>query len=448
MTNVADEYCVYRLKLDNFNLVTADKQTITGGLQWNDARDVAVMKMANILPGQQNMNVAVKVHMEKKTSGGWDPLKYHDNIIYEDTSYNFVTGAEPTTVPDNNVAYSYPVKNQYNFYKGEYPKGYIKLNLGQPNLFRTESDGKTYAFKVKFKNSLGGTIEAPATYDINGAAVNFDIPGNLSTSETYNMDLVKTEVRAGGVDANLKRGDTNIASANPADSIKVASNQLSGSIASEGETVLNSYAFRSSIYATFNDKLNNFTSWRVGYAVDKTLMGLLDIEASMRETFDAFELNGRGTDFAPLVYAEAEMGNPWLDSHVNPTVYELYNSVPGLALDRNTNTLGIFPLKAMPIVNFGEDGYTLQNSQGNATAKSGEIAIRYFIPHYVYIDFCELRNKAAALYLGKTSIPAYAQRLLAGSIDDIYRGQYPFKVNYRLPGLNTITTSKEFKIVY
>ena len=100
------------------------------------------------------------------------------------------------------------------------------------------------------------------------------------------------------------------------------------------------------------------------------------------------------------------------------------------------------------IINFGEDKYTLQNNQGNATAKSGEIAIRYFIPHYVYVDFCELRNKAAAMYLGKTSVPTYAQRLLAGSVDDIYRGEYPFKVNYRLPGLNTITTSKEFKIVY
>jgi hypothetical protein len=448
MTNVADEYCVYRLKLDDFKLTSSDNQTIGGALQWNTEHDVAVLKLANILPGQQNLTTSVKVHIEKKTSSGWDPLKYHGDIIYEDTTFTFATGAEPTTVPDNNVAYSYPVKNQYNFYKSEYPKGYIKLNLGQPNLFRTQSDGKTYAFKVKFKNTLGGSLEAMANYDESGAMVNFDIPGNLSTSETYDMTLVKTEVRSGGVDANLQRGDTNVASANTADTTKVTTNQLSGTIASEGETELHSYAFRSSIYATFNEKLSNFTNWRTGYAIDKTLMSVLDIEAFMQETFDQFELHGRGTDFAPLVYAEAEMGNPWLDTHVNPTVYELYNSVPGISLDRDINTLGLFPLKAMPIINFGEDRYTLQNNQGDAVAKSGEIAIRYFIPHYVYVDFCELRNKAATLYIGKTSIPTYAQRLLAGTIDDIYHGDYPFKVNYRLPGLNTITTSKKFKIVY
>ncbi len=446
MMNLADEMNVYRLKLDDFKLTTADNLTITNTLEWNAEHDVAMMKMASILPGKQNMSASVKVHIEKKTSGGWEPLKFHDNIIYEDTTCHFVTGEEPTTVPDNNVAYSYPVKNQYNFYHNEYAKGYIKLNLGQPNLFRTQSDGKTWAFKVKFKNPHGNVVEAPASYDESGAMINFEIPGNLSTSETYTMDIIKTPILNGGVDSNLERGDKTIASGTPGDSTKVASNKLQGTIAAKGEKSLHSFAFRSSLYSTFNEKLNNFKGWRAGYTVDQTLMSLLDIEASMSETFDRFELSG-GTDFAPLVYAEAEMGNPWLSNHVNPIVYELYNSDPGITLDRDLDKLGLFPLKAMPIINFGEDGYTLQTGH-YAAAKSGDIAIRYFIPHYVYTDFSELRNKAATLYLGKSSIPAYAQRLLAGSIDDIYRGQYPFRINYRLPGLNTITTSKEFKIVY
>jgi hypothetical protein len=37
---------------------------------------------------------------------------------------------------------------------------------------------------------------------------------------------------------------------------------------------------------------------------------------------------------------------------------------------------------------------------------------------------------------------------LAGSIDDISRGNYPFRINYRLPGINVITTFKEFNINY
>jgi len=76
------------------------------------------------------------------------------------------------------------------------------------------------------------------------------------------------------------------------------------------------------------------------------------------------------------------------------------------------------------------------------------VNIRYFLPHYVYSDFSELRNKAASMYLGRTDIPPQAQRLLAGSINDISRGNYPFRISYRLPGLNTITTTKDLNIKY
>jgi hypothetical protein len=101
---------------------------------------------------------------------------------------------------------------------------------------------------------------------------------------------------------------------------------------------------------------------------------------------------------------------------------------------------------AMRIFNSGETGYLSEGA--TSSSKKGEVLIRYNIPHYVYIDFCELRNKAAALYLGKYGMPEQAQRLLAGRIDDIPRGNYPFKINYRLPGLNIITTTKEFNINY
>jgi hypothetical protein len=236
-----------------------------------------------------------------------------------------------------------------------------------------------------------------------------------------------------------------ISTVNKADSLSLSKNQLAGTISAETETVLHTITFRSSMYSTFTDKLSNLTSWNVQYAIDVTLMSLLGIQTTMKETFDKYEIEGSGNGVLPLVSVEAQRGNSWLDSHVFPQVYELYGNA-GLTLNRNTDLLGIVPLKAMSIFNAGEKGYLL-NSQ-IAEPKSGDVYIRYWIPHWVYADFSELRNKAAAIYMGKSGIPAQAERLLSGSIDDISRGNYPFTINYRLPGQNTNITSKEFNIKY
>ena len=175
-------------------------------------------------------------------------------------------------------------------------------------------------------------------------------------------------------------------------------------------------------------------------------MSLPHIFTSWNETFDKYETDGLESSFGPLVFAEAQRGAPWIDSHVYPQVYELYGTA-GITLDRNTNVLGIFPSKAMGIFNAGEKGYLLNALQ--AEPKRGDVYIGYYVPHYVYNDFIELRNKAAALYMDKAGImPPQAQRLIAGKINDISFGRYPFKINYRLPGLNIITTSKDFVINY
>ncbi len=448
MVNIADQYNVYRVRLDDFKLITSNKQTIAGSVQWNDNRDVAVLKLLNILPGQQQITTAVKVHIERKTKGGWESLTDSKGIIdYETSEAKFITGDEPKTIPDNNVVYSYPVKNQYNFYKDEYSQGYIKLGMGQPNLFKAESEGKKWGYIARFKTLSGRTAESVVTYSESDATVLFNIPKTLVNSDVYAMTIVKKPVSTESLDQNLQRRDVMMETMNKEDSLSITQNTLTGTVSTGNETDLHAYSFRTSLYSTFGEKLGNVTNWGDRYAVDETLMSLLGVEASMHETFDLYELSGRGSDFAPLVYAEAKLGNQWLDQHVNPQVYELYGSTAGLALDRNTERLGLFPLKAMSIFNFNDNGYLLQGQQ--ASAKNGNIAIRYWVPHYVYTDFCELRNKATAMFLGKPgTIPAQAQRLLTGYINDIHHGPYKFTLNYRLPGINKITTSKEYTINY
>jgi hypothetical protein len=440
--NMIDQYAVYRVKFDYLKLLTADNNPISGILQWNSAQDLVTLKMPDILPGKQHITLSVKVHVEKKSKSGlWEALTSDS----DSKESKFVTGEEPKSIPANNVVYSYPLNNQYNFYRNEYSKGYIKLRVGQPNLFIPKKDGNIWSYTARFKSNNGRIAESLVTYSEGEAMVYFDIPKTLGNSLIYEMTLVKKSMNSGAMDQNLLRSEVILKTKNINDSLSITKNELNGSLSTEDETVLHTCAFRTSIYSTFAEKLNSITAWNVQSAVDITLMSLPYIKITSNETFDKYEIEGRYSDFEPLVFAEAERGTSWIDYHVNPQVYELYGR-GGITLNRNTDLLGVLPLKAMVIFNSGEKGYLLDGTE--PASKKGDVFIGYHVPHYVYTDFSELRNKAAAMYLGKNVIPDQAQRLLAGRINDITSGSYPFKINYRLPGLNIITTSKEFKINY
>ena len=442
MVNLLDQYAVYRVKLDYFKLLNSNNQPITSKLKLNDAGDLATLELENILPGKQNLTASVKVHVEKKSlSGAWEPIASNSEV----KDSRFITGEEPKSIPESNVLYSYPLKNQYNFYRNEYQQGYIKLKQGQPNLFVTSSEGTKWSYIARFKTSPGSMTESPVSYSDAESMVSFDIPKTLSSSTVYDLTIVKKPVSEGAVDRNLQRTEVLMTTTNASDSLSMSKNKLTGTINAGTETDLHSLSFRSSIYSTFSEKLNSMTNWQVQYAIDVTLMSLIGIKTSLNETFDKYETEGNGQGIEPIVSVEALRGTTWIDSHVYPQVYELYGT-SGITLNRNTDLLGLIPLKTMTIFNSGEKGYLLNGSTDYQ--KNGEVCIRYFVPHYVYSDFSELRNKAASMYIGRTDIPPQAQRLLAGSIDDIPRGNYPFRIRYRLPGLNTITTSRDLNIKY
>jgi hypothetical protein len=443
MVNITDQYEVYRVKLDQFNVTTSDNQTITGVVQWNNSQDLATLKLKNILPGKQRITTSVKVHVEKKSNtGSWEVMTANSEI----SESTFVTGEEPKSIPENNVIYSYPIKNQYNFYKNEYPGGYIKLEIGQPSLFRSESEGNRWDYIARFKNSNGGTVETPVTYNDEEAMVSFGIPTTLGTSLAYELTIIKKSVSAGAIDRNLQRSEIRMTTVNASDSLSLTKNQLTGSISAETETSLHSFSFRTSIYSTFTEKLNNMSGWNVQSGIDATLMSIIGIKTTLNETFDKYEIEGKENSFNPLVSVEAQRGTFWIDSHVNPQLYELYGTIPDIILNRNTNILGVLPLKAMSVYNTGEKGYLFAGPQ--SSPKLGDVIIRYDVGHYVYTDFCELRNKAAAKYLGNANLPQQVYRLLAGYINDLSRGSYPFKIKYSLPGLNLVTTTREFNINY
>ena len=446
MMNLSDEYAVYRVKLDEFVLLTSDNKTIPGKLQWNPAHDMATLKLQDILPGKHQLTANVKVHIEKKTASGWQAVMGDP----ETRSAGFSTGDEPKSIPASNVAYSYPVKNQYNFYKAEYPRGYIKLANGQPNLFNPVTGGTSWKYVARF-TSGDRFFEAPVNYSSSDAMIWYDIPQNLSNSDLYEMAIVKKPVLEGTIDGNIRRSDFIVSAGNQGDSVILATTDITSTGTAEAETELHSFSFRTSIYSTFSEKLTSISNWQDQLAIDNksrnsTLMSVPYIRATLNESFDKYETEGISADLGPLVFVQAQRGTDWIDNHVYPLLYDLYGTA-GLTLDRNTDALGLFPSKSVYISNIGTDSYL--SDRNTSEARKSDFYIKYFIPIQVNNDYYELLNKAASKYLNTAQTPPpQAQRLLGGMLSDLYRGNYPFKISYRLPGINTITTEKDFVFRY
>ncbi|SDD07630.1 hypothetical protein [Williamwhitmania taraxaci] len=449
MINLNDEYQTYRVKLDELKIVDKGAE-VSATYSFSRDKDLATLKPHDILPGNTNLKLLTKIHIEKKEQSGWQALMYQGQVDYEVKETAFTTGDEPKSIPASNVAYSYPVDRQFNFFKSEYGEGYVKLKSGQPKLFATVQNGAKWRVVGKMSNSVS-SIEVPVTYNADQSLVRFTIPASLSTSSAWNFSIVRIP-EAQANDQNISKGAEQLAVANDGDTTTLAKNKLTGAGVSSAEAEIFALNFRTSKYARFLDKLNAMGSAEEQYNVEgSSKMSLLGLQMRTEESLDQYEMVGAEGQFEPLVYAEALMNNRWLTEHVDPTVYGSYQQGDNsISLSRDITKLGLRPLKAMLTGNLYGTQYLMEESdkgQAYVPSKPGDFIVRYYVPHFVYQDFFELRNKALEKYYGRTSaLPRNAALLIHGDIHDIDPGRYGLKVNYRLPGLGIVTSSKEYSI--
>lgn len=444
LLSLTDEYIVYRVKLDQFSLETPDSRSLTGEIAWNNNHDLATLKLKDILPGNELITASVKVHIEKKTASGWIPVKGDPEV----RTVKFNTGDQPKSIPESNVAYSYPLKQQYNFYRSESPSGYVKLKSGMSYLFNKQIDGISWTYLAKFSSNTSST-EIPVNYNEDLSIVTFDIPQNLSSSSVYDLAIIRRPADEGSIDRNLQRTSVQLSTGNKEDTLRINNTSVSGIIASENETTLLEMSFRTSTYSTFMEKLDHMSNWTKMYAIDedseeKTLMSIPHVMVSLDETFDKYEIEG-AAGIPPLICMEAQMNNDWIKSHAYPLIYELYGDE--FVLDRNLQILGLFPARAIYMSNVGADSYLLTGD--NSAAIKGDVYFKYFIPVNAYLDYQNLLLKATKKYLNSYLVPSrQAQRLLTERILDISKGAYPFTLNYRLPGSGSFTTSRNYVFNY
>lgn len=453
MMNMDDKMESYRIKLDEASLYNGN-QPLHGSLQWNSSNDVVAISTPDVLPPQQSLRFAVNLHWEKKVNGAWQPLMNDDGTpAKESKTISFTTGDAPTTIPDNNVAYSYPVKEQYNFHPKEYGQGYMQLKRGQPYLFHATDTGGSYTYVARFSPLNGATpVETSFTYNDASRTISYTIPPSMALGTIYNLDFVKKPAGNGAADRNVSQNAQT--SGDGDNAVTVTSNNLNGSITQNLEHNLYNNFFRTSNYAAFSDKWDGLNSWQDLFDIATGNLYVLAKRGSAPETFDHIELYGKDTLTPALVQTVASPSVAWYSNVQSPLLYELYGS-SGLHVSwRDEKDKGVGPLKAVNWRNLGAPGdYSLttddlQNSYANA--KGGQLQLEYYLSWYAFQDFIDLRNAAALQYIQLNgNVPEATRRLLtAQHFTDLLPGNYPVQIQYMLPGTHKVTTRKEIQIAF
>jgi hypothetical protein len=451
MLNNQDELTSYRVKLDEFS-ISNNGQVIPATMEWNGKKDVLSLRTSETLPAQTKIKAFAKIHWEKKSGGNWEPMLTNNAVSYETKEVYFTTGDAPNFIPEENIAFSYPVNRQYNLLPKETNQGYIKLKLGQAYLFKASDEKSKWTYLARFSETTGTALEAPLTYNESELMVRFDLPQGFKNQTVYSLSLIKRPESAGVTDANVKRESIS-KNAEAGNEITVASTSLTEAATQKLEKEIYSSAFRTSKFNTFDAKWTSLSGDQDLFDVAVGNIAVIGKSATMQETFDEFELNGYPNRNKSMVQVIASQDNTWLRTKMGPTLYNAYPVDPAVTITRRDPAiLGVTPLKAVWLSNIQEN-YTLSDaniSSGISTAKNGNIKLMYYLSYTGFQDFNELRNKAARLATsGIQNIPPAIQNLLSvPGYTDLMSGSYPVTIQYVLPGTEQVTTQKQITIQF
>jgi hypothetical protein len=453
MMNNEDVVTTYQIKLDEFKL--SDKKTgdIKGELEWNEGKDAATLNFRDILPPDAELSAAVKVHIEKWTGSSWVALTENGKVDYEVKTVNFRTGSAPGNIPVENIAYSYPVRQQFNFYTKEYNRGYVKLKRGQPYLFTENDNNGSWKYYARFETTDGNVINAPMAYDVNKAQLDFEIPDNLAAETIYRLGIVKAPANAVSVNNNVAAQSTTVVEGE--DETTVTEKTLKGVALAATETSLMEATFRTSKYATFREKMDAASNSMDLLDIATDYVPVIGKRFDSYETFDRFELSGDGGKVSPLLFAKASVSGNWLQNKIVPLLYQSYPMDKDVTIEqRDVRLLGSPPLLAVSVFNNDPAPYQLTNeavNAGMAPGMAGRFRIMYFLSYVSYQDYHELLSKAVVKYLsGNTgAVPASISQLMTTTYPELEPNQqYQVELNYRLPGTNTVTSTINYNILY
>lgn len=282
-TNLNGELETYRVRLDQEgSFMSSDGSRVQGNFILSHDHLSAQFIPEQILPGTTTVDFIVNVYFEEKRSNGWYPIEEQGEVVIERDTLTFTTGPGLEYFPDQNIAASYPLDGQYNFYtnENELGKGYILLARAQPDLLLQVPAGIRQELRLTKSQELSYTA-FPVTINAKGNMINYNFPeGALEHDQIYRLQMVQLNE------------ETN------------------------KHQVLYKWYFRTSKYPSLAEKLAQISSLPLGSRSGITAKGPLD------EPFGAEELGRSG--YPALLELTADLSSTWYQQAAIQRMYDKF----------------------------------------------------------------------------------------------------------------------------
>lgn len=314
---------------------------------------------------QTNYGLTIKIQYQKMVSGTWVNMTNPDGTsVIETTTANFITGDNPPNIPDENIGFMYPFKNQRFFYKNEMPQGKVFTTTNRADLFSSFTQ-----WKARFYKATGRVLIASTAVSYNGTSklVTYNIPTELQTNTSYIMEVYGEGYVPGGIVNDTTRPILEI-------------------------------PFKTSNYTTLSAKLTALQQMNPTPVVGRVESDVIDLQANVSGTYEGFDLAELAstplTGTKPLVDAFALLDN---ENYYNTKIknllkYPTFFPSDSIIVIRDTSItdIGLIPTRAI-----GVSGYYLNALTGGSynTILYDRLPYIYDLNKIFNQDFIELRTK-------------------------------------------------------
>ncbi|MBQ7550470.1 MAG: hypothetical protein IJT04_02945 [Bacteroidales bacterium] len=429
-TNDAGESAYYRINLEDFIIKDDAGNPIPGELIWGKEKTDVRFQSKEILPPNTTLTAEVRVAFEELKDGVWKPVITSGKPAFEEKIHHFTTGGAPNDIPLQNIVYAYPVIGQAYMLPKEYNKGYVQLQFGQKYLFE-----KGYDYKLYFVSEHDKRIGTDFIYNEAENRLEFSIP-DLKLQTGYALDL---SYRTAPQNTNMPKTNTSVAKTVEDEDFtgQIGGSKAQATLSDELEQSILTYAFTTSLYATFEDKMKNIKV-RDDVALDAGVALTLGADVQSKEAFDEAEVTGvEKTQYKPLLSLHSELKEDYFADIVYPLVYDGYPYGEIRLLRREEQPFGVPPYKAFSP---SEKYLSALNAQA-VNLNRFRFPFTFEAALVSFIDFRDLQN--TIINSRNIVAPQIYSRFAGGTLPILKKGEYQTTVSYVLPD-GTITSSVQF----
>jgi hypothetical protein len=425
----------FRAKLNTATVFDGQSQ-VAGNLTWNDERTVVSFESFDVLPPKKQLRFKVEVGFEESTNGNWQPVMVDGRAFTETKEITFTTGTAPDNIPASNVAYSYPIATQANYYLGENSTGYIRLKRGQPYLFEPNADFDQLG-RVRLNDKTSPVLFNIA-YNSGDRQVNYQLPvDKMKLGTVYEIELVNLPKYTGqAVDRNVKSQEEKVTTGESETRIKTQ--YAEGTIkALQEKTIYNAF-FRTSQFNTLAEKfqrLQRTSSFSLVQGFSARAFRIL----RGGELLDKFELVG-APGVQPLVRLEANLvNNAWYRTQAEPIVYGGYPLCRNCLVRRDTSVLGLPPVRAMQVFQSRTDAALPADRNANVDFGNsffGEFygQVQYDLGVIGFVDYSDISSAVFNYYVNGGIDLARVNLMWRSRFPDLTYTSYEYRGYYTLPG--------------